>query len=570
MDIAQFSYKRKQAALHNFFDFIDLISFRGGLENFKDCHRELIRFMDRTGDISEVWQIGTTHEVMPYTYSAGNLRKLILMPRGHLKSTICSVAYVLWRIYKDPNVRIVVGSGVLSLSKAFMREVRSYLEDPDLIKHVWNSRPHIQGPLIPTMSATTGGRRKSQAVEDETDAEDKKIVWTNDAIQVIRSKKMKEPTLMAWSVGTMRTGFHCDVVIFDDIVTFDNVRSPQLIETLHEWVRDIKSILDPYNPDTGLGGETIVLGTRYAESDYYGFILEGLQDVEYDIHFRNIYKNGTDPEGGYLWPERFNEQVEKELRLELKMKRFTSQYLNRILDESECSMHPDKVTHLYMKQIQKIVTGLVHVKTSPEAPTIYVRPIIVIDPAFAQHEAADNTSILVGGIDKDRNMYVFDGYYGKYTIKGIIDHTYKLCDRWQTKIVWVEANGTQVGLLNSFKDYFKQYYPVTLRPWNPKGMGEKKAAISAAVEPYVTDNRLWVRDELMARQPIRNEFLYFPAETVHDDFLDTLKMLAHCCAPTSGPTTKQKGNQVPMHQRINHKYGGYRLYEPRPSIRKNI
>lgn len=475
-------------------------------------------------------------------------------------STVSSVGYVLWRIYQDPNIRIVVGTGVLDLSRAFMREVRTYLEDPDLIKYVWNSRPHIQGTLIPTMAVTTGGQRKSKAQnpDDESDSQDKKIVWNNEMIQVIRSKRMKEPTIMAWSVGTIRTGFHCDLVIFDDIVTFDNVKSPQLIETTHEWIRDIKSILDPYNPDSGLGGETIVLGTRYAEPDYYGFILDGLDTVEYDIHFRNLYKNGRDNSDGFLWPERYNEQGEKELVKELGMKRFTSQYLNRILNESDCTMHPDKVVPLEPHQVIKVVPGMVHIKKTPEGPTIYVRPLIVIDPAFSQKEGADNTSITVGGIDKDRNMYVLDNLYGKYTIKGIIDATYKLCDQWFIKVVWVEANGTQVGLLNSFKDYFSTYYPITLRPFNPKGMGEKKAAISAAVEPYVTDNRLYVKRSVITTQKIRNEFLYFPAETVHDDFLDTLKMLAHCASPTGAPQRVKSRREQPSWRQVNAKFGGTR------------
>jgi len=562
VEAAKYGYRQKQAALHSYEAFIDLIGFRGGLDSFKECHLDLIRFISRKGVQKDVWQVGDSYESMPYTYSVGNLRKIVLMPRGHLKSTVCSVGYVLWRIYQDPNIRIVVGTGVLDLSRAFMREVRSYLEDPELIKHVWNQRPHIKGNLIPTMAVSTGGQRKSQAKsqnpDEDTDTDDKKVVWNNDMLQVLRDKRMKEPTLMAWSVGTIRTGFHCDLVIFDDIVTFDNVKSPTLIESTHEWVRDIKSILDPYNPDTKLGGETIVLGTRYAEPDYYGVILGGLSEVAYDIHFRNLYKNGKDNSDGYIWPERYTEQVEKELIKELGMKRFTSQYLNRILNENDCVMHPDKVTLLEPSQIQKVVPGLVHIKLTPEAPTIYVRPIIVIDPAFSQRESADNSSIVVGGIDKNRNMYVLDGVYGKYTIKGIIDATYKLCDKWFTKIVWVEANGTQVGLLNSFKDYFQTYYPITIRPFNPKGMGVKKAAISAAVEPYVTDGRLFVRRDIMTNQKIRNEFLYFPAETVHDDFLDTLKMLAHVCTPTGGPTVQRSRSQMSGQQLVNHKYGGFR------------
>src|SRR5512141_1086420 len=164
-------YNQKVRALFDFWEFVDLIQFRGGKKAFAQCHYELITWAD-------------TH---------GKDRELILMPRGHLKSTIMSVARKLWRIYQNPNVRIYVGTSTRFLATAFVRQIKQYLEDPFLQEYVWNDRPHIDGRLVPLMDRTSRSRRNDLG---DTEAADKKVVWRADAIQVVRSDIMSEPTVV--------------------------------------------------------------------------------------------------------------------------------------------------------------------------------------------------------------------------------------------------------------------------------------------------------------------------------------------------------------------------------------
>ena len=83
--------KLKVKALTSLRSFCDLIQFRGGTKAFGKVHLELMDWLSLSNE-----EKGT--------------RKLVLMPRGHLKSTICSQLYPLWRIYQNPNIRIFIDS----------------------------------------------------------------------------------------------------------------------------------------------------------------------------------------------------------------------------------------------------------------------------------------------------------------------------------------------------------------------------------------------------------------------------------------------------------------------------
>ena len=83
--------------------FAELIKFHGGWGSFGECHSELVDFVTTP-------QVNTNAQqklAFQGDEAEAHLRRLILMPRGHLKSTIGTILYTLWRIYRNPNIRIM-------------------------------------------------------------------------------------------------------------------------------------------------------------------------------------------------------------------------------------------------------------------------------------------------------------------------------------------------------------------------------------------------------------------------------------------------------------------------------
>jgi uncharacterized protein YaiI (UPF0178 family) len=181
------------------------------------------------------------------------------------------------------------------------------------------------------------------ADEDEstynTEAIDKKIIWNQNQIQVLRDIISKDPTIGVGCAGSASTGFHYDVIHIDDMIDFTNYDTTAKKEKIDTWKNDLFSVVDPEFFDQELyerlkplskakqyqdriqflcrvGDEVGVNGTRYFRWDWY-------QEIEDDVktgdscwlyYEKNIYKNGEDNTDGYLWGERWNDDVANKRR----------------------------------------------------------------------------------------------------------------------------------------------------------------------------------------------------------------------------------------------------------------
>lgn len=577
----------KIRALFDIKVFAELIGYQGGWKNFATIHRKLAGFVT-TPQVAEPC-IRLKRSGLKAQY---NRRRLILMPRSHLKSTVCSVLYVLWRIYRNPNIRVLVGTNIKSLSQGFIRELRQYLEDPELGDKVWNNRPHIEGRLIPIMDAA-GRKRRSQKSEDETDTEDKKMLWTLDAIQVLRSAKLKEPTVYATSAGTRVTGQHYDLLILDDIVDFENSTDENKIAKLVDWAGDMESVVDPirkvlcgrYTRGFGryeelweeIGDEAVVLGTRYVDGDYYDYLMANMKDFEYKVFTRNIYRNGQnwvkptktedeykqerrnykigDASGGYIWQEKFNAEELRRRKARLTPRRWASQYLNTILSDEEMVLDANKIRY-FKSGLVEVKDNLVYIKVPDEEAKRVIRPFVVVDPAVSQSSRADNTAIAVGGVDEAGDMFVVDMKVGRFTPNQTIDHIFYLLEKWSATKVVIEVVGFQQALVFQLRDQMRErkMFPFIVEH-NPQGKGEKKARLEAGLQPYFENGKLWMADWLATLEQLQDDITMFPRETAKDDTLDALDMLR--AYGVRIPRDTRKHNHAPRTS-YNKRWGGTR------------
>lgn len=164
-------------------------------------------------------------------------RKLILLPRGHQKSTIVSVAWVIQQILKDPNIRVQIISATWKLSKDLLHQIKRILEDSDL--------KELFGTFV---------TRKTR--------------WSTEYIDVAQStRRSKDPTISTGGINTGKTGSHCDLMILDDVVSPENTTTPELVRKTIDSYKDLLPLIDP-------GGVLVIVGTRYSMADLYGYLIE--------------------------------------------------------------------------------------------------------------------------------------------------------------------------------------------------------------------------------------------------------------------------------------------------------
>ena len=512
------------AALTDIVSFADLINFHGGWDNFGECHKELADFITRPQvDQEAIAKFKFTGDELEF-----GLRRLVLMPRGHLKSTVGTVLYTLWRIYRNPEIRALVGCNLQSLAHSFIRELRSYLENPEL-DHVWNNRPHISGALLPVLDK----RNRSRNTNIDTEAEDRKVIWNNNALQVNRSGRYKEPTVFATSAGTTITGMHFDLIILDDLIDFRNIESETKKEKIEEWIADVESVINPprFTEVVGrdglllhdvLGGEVLINGTRYAVDDYYAQVLEKQKELGYSCHVRTLYKNENKPESGYLWHEKYNDRIVQALQARLSPRRFASQYLNKVYEKDHALFATECITILPNDAVYTHA-GKLHC-TLPSGRVEQVQPIIAIDPAFSTGKSGDDCAVLVGFKLHDGTLVVAEHKLDRLTAAEVVATVQKFARKYGTQRVFSEQNG--VGMLVSSLFEAKETY-VDGKPLIVYGHYEqrvKESKIQGVLELPIASGKIMFLQQVKDDNRLWKQLSNYPAVT-NDDFLDGLVTL---------------------------------------------
>lgn len=175
-------------------------------------------------------------------------RKLIVLPRGCFKSSLGSVAYPMWRLENNPNLRVMIDSELYSNSKNFLREIKAH--------------------YVSSNYTNLFGQREFE-------------IWNEGEIQFAnRSAVYKEPSIVCSGVGAQKTGQHYDLIIADDLSSPSNTKNPEVAETVINHFKYYQSILEP-------NGTIVVIATRYSELDVIQFILDNLLGVSADFLLNN-------------------------------------------------------------------------------------------------------------------------------------------------------------------------------------------------------------------------------------------------------------------------------------------
>lgn len=169
-------------------------------------------------------------------------RKLIVMPRGSFKSSLGSVAYPIWRLLRDPNLTILLDSELYTNSKNLLREIKGHLQSNGFLR-VFDS-------LIGTK-------------------------WDEgEIILSSRTRNRKEASITVGGIETTKVGQHYDLIIGDDYNSAQNSDSPEKCQKVIDHFKYNLNILNP-------GGEYLIIGTRYAELDVIGFLLNTVLEEKY-------------------------------------------------------------------------------------------------------------------------------------------------------------------------------------------------------------------------------------------------------------------------------------------------
>lgn len=569
----------KIAALHDMWVFADLINFKGGSDKFGAVHKELGAFLTAPQDFIRKWWGKPVDTEWLWDEYEKLVRRIVLMPRGHLKSTV-SMLYVMWRLYRNPNIRFFFGTNKKTLAKKFVTELRQYFEDEELQSTMWNTRPHIKGPMVPALSAA--GRRRAKSKdrdEDDTEALDAKIIWNNENLQFVRDTKDKEPNVTVVTVNTVATGEHYDIGVLDDIVDFKNSKTPELREDVNDWGGDLESVLEPkfkvweygdvFSKVVDVtGDEQILNGTRYFDGDFYDTTLESKEALMFRVFFRTVFVNGTDDAEGFIWPEGFGPREYRKVFIRHQerglMRRFYAQYHNTIVGAEEQLLEYDKLTFVSNARFEKDKTrpGYAIIKPSREeedagAIPIEVKLFMTVDPA--KSTKGDFSAIALGGYDYTGRLWLVDVRQGKWPPWELMHNLFDIVDNWDMAVLHLDSIGVGAYLPQVINEHALNHKKRLLHVTPYKGATiRKEERIERFLQPLLMNDKLVARQSVSNNVEFRHEMNMFPRGN-HDDVLDAVAMLADVAFRTNQRKKKTRSRKrVGSSRSVNTRFGGTR------------
>lgn len=385
---------------------------------------------------------------------------LLLAPRSHLKSTAITVAYVLWRLVQDPNMRILILNEIHANAQNFLREIKQHLTQNQRFRERY-------------------GNWDSAASR-----------WTENSIIIPRTRITKEPSISICGVLGTVLSMHSDLIVLDDPISDKNSFTGQQRSKVATWFRNV--VLPMLEPN----GQMIMVGTRWHYQDLYSEILT---DPGFDHWNKIVQKAEWKDEFGHrhlLFPERFTPQMLDELKASMGTASYGSQMLNDPSGQEGADFKLEWLRAAYYDR-------------APEKMSIYMG----VDLAMTKKEEGSRFAIVVVGVLSSGDTYILEAYRDRLNFSGQIQAIKRYVRIFKPMLTAIENNAYQESLLQMLRvDEETKRLPI-------KGItttGEKLRRIKS-MAPLFEGGKIRLPRGL---QEFEEEFAHFPRG--NDDLLDAL------------------------------------------------
>lgn len=311
--------------------------------------------------------------------------KMIMVPREHAKTTWMK-AYIVQRILRaSGKISIMLLSKTERLSVRNLKSIKRFLARPLLRK------------LFPELIPDPGKDYRNWAKS------------TNDELIIQEDPESisNEPQITALGSTASFTGSHVDLIVLDDYIDDDTVRTVGQMERVEdEW-----GYLQPILAD---GGEIMIIGTFYHYNDLYNKIIKEEQIPKNRVFIRRAIENGK-----IIYPTMFNRSKLITLKKRLGNYKFSCQYLlNPIPREDQIFPGPQP--------------------TCAKLPRDKYRYYILMDPALVTSGKNDKTGVAIAAVNRQDVVYFVEAYSFMKDGSGKADWLIQKCLQYNPEKVGIE------------------------------------------------------------------------------------------------------------------------------------
>lgn len=487
------------------------------------------------------------------------LKRGYLLPRGHFKSSV-GKSYTLWRLIgggldpdeidysnpdKDPrNIRVLIVGESGPVAEKNLRDIKWHLENNQMLK--W---------LFPEICPTDVGNTK----------------WTESEVLLPRTKTFDESTITCMGVGGRGTGFHYDLIIYDDIIGFDASQSESKMQLAIDWYGTAPGLLNDQET-----GEEVMFGTRWkhGKADLYGYIMETMPN-----YFSWFIRSAIDSEGNVYFPERFTQEKLDLILDREKAYKFSCQYMNRP-STPEGADFPETWIKFY-DITRHPITGQLNLivprdGTAPVTLSKLLR-LSFYDPSPGGKSATAENAIVVAGMDSLRRIFFLKAWSRNCSYGAAIEQWHHFNDQFVCYSNFYEMVGAQKEIEElvaqrrfmivcpycppETKKPHRRLNPLPVKPPGTSGVKLKEERIRTYAQSSFEEGRVYLGPGM---QELVRQITSFP----HGDLVDIFDAGAYCIHLLRPPMSDddieaekadEQARRDAQVQRTSceHAYGGY-------------
>lgn len=417
----------------------------------------------------------------------------LLMPRKFLKSTLVK-AYVTRRIKNWPDIRVLFVGENDDVGSKNLTDIRWNIQENALFRALY---PH----LIPPDNGTT---------------------WSSSAIVVPRSRSYDEPTINTIGVGAKHTGFHYNLIVYDDMIGLAAAGSPAIMKSAIEWYQAAPGLHD--SPDT----QELIVGTRWKDGlgDLYGWIMEEQPEVKWFT--RSIIRKNGEP----LWPERYPHPEIEAIRKRTKTYLFNANYMNDPTTKEGTDFQPEWIQTYRISDDRRFA---ILNNTGERVSLANLVRISIYDPSAGGKNAEAENAIVVAGMDYKRRILALEAWSKNCGFGAAIEQWHILNDKWHCWKNYYEAVGAHKAAgemirmrQNPCPICKKNHVHIRAEELRPDDRS-KEDRIRALAQPAFEEGRVYIGEHMVA---LRKQIEVFP----HGTLVDIFDCLAYAISKLRAPT----------------------------------
>lgn len=401
-------------------------------------------------------------------------RKMGLMPRAHLKSTLGTVDDSTRLALKDPdNTRILIAGETATLSEGFLKQIKGHFESNKLLRGLFPE-------LVPERFSGPG------------------VQWSSDQASIVRSSNWSEPTWRATGVGGASVGFHFTRIKCDDLIGLEAYKSAAKMQFAKLWVDSIEPLLVDQNTD-----QIEFYGTRWSRNDLYQYVI-GNYANEIAVFTRSAIENGE-----IIFPELHNWEEYRRIQ-KINPALWAAQYENNPLAVINGDLPVGSLRAYYFS----LDGSQVLLDNGHRYDIESLDRVLTADPNSGSLVAPDTAAISVQGVTPLDEVIQLDSWSGRVTASEFVDQIYNRAKIWKVRVAGIEQAGQQ-----NTAHYFKlkaerESFHISVEPLKPGTTVSKPDRIRAAIEPLIRSGLYFLN---ASQSVLRQQIGEFPDCIIWDE-----------------------------------------------------